>query len=75
MRTRIHCHVTSTIPDNRSIESETELISLVKAVVDLCPEAVSSKCFRKLAVKLLESVPKDDLSGSLQLFWKHQSPP
>jgi hypothetical protein len=48
---------------------------LVKAVVDLCPEAVSSKCFRKLAVKLLESVPKDDLSGSLQLFWKHQSPP
>ena len=46
-----------------------------KAVVDLYPDAVSSRCFRKLAVKLLESASKEHLSGSLQLFWKHQAQP
>lgn len=41
-----------------------------RAVVDLHPEAASSRSFRQLAAKLLESAPKDHLTGSLHLFWK-----
>jgi len=59
------------IPQDIHIRKATRV---QKAVVDLYPEAVSSRCFRKMASKLLESVPKDDFSGSLQLFWKRKTP-
>ena len=47
-----------------------EAVRVQKPVVELYPDAASSRSFSQLASQLLGSMPEDYPVGSLQLFWK-----
>jgi flagellar biosynthesis protein FlhG len=55
------------VPYDRRI---AEAVRSQKPVVELYPDAPSSRSFSQLASKLLGSLPEDFPVGSLQFFWK-----
>jgi len=55
------------IPYDRRIR---EAVRSQKPVVELYPEAASSRSFSELASRVLGSIPDDYPVGSLQFFWK-----
>ncbi len=55
------------IPYDRRIR---EAVRSQKPVVELYPDAASSRSFSQLASRLLDAIPEDYPVGSLQFFWK-----
>ncbi len=55
------------IPYDRRIR---EAVRSQKPVVELYPEAASSRSFSEIASRLVSSIPEDFPVGSLQFFWK-----